>query len=132
MSFWDIVWFIFITWALVAYLMVMFRIIGDIFRDEDMSGWGKAAWCLLLVFFPFITALVYLGVRGRAMNERSVRAAVARQEEQDQYIREVAGKTVAGKTSATDQITQARALLDDGAISQGEYDTLKSKALAGV
>jgi hypothetical protein len=131
MSFWDIVWFIFITWALVAYLMVMFRIIGDIFRDEEMSGWGKAAWCLLLVFFPFITALVYLGVRGRAMNERSVRAAVARQEQQDQYIRDVAGKTSA-KTSAADQITQARALLDDGAISQGEYDTLKSKALAGV
>ena len=130
MSFWDIVWFIFITWALVAYLMVMFRIISDIFRDDEMSGWGKAAWCLLLVFFPFITALVYLGVRGRAMNERSVRSAVARQEQQDQYIREVAGKTA--KTSAADQITQARALLDDGAISQGEYDTLKSKALAGV
>jgi hypothetical protein len=132
MSFWDIVWFIFITWVFVAYLMVMFRIIGDIFRDDDMSGWAKAAWCLLLVFFPFITALVYLGVRGRSMAERSMRASAARREQQDQYIRDVAGKSVAGKSSAADQITQARALLDDGAISQGEYDTLKSKALAGV
>jgi Phospholipase_D-nuclease N-terminal len=130
MSFWDIVWFIFITWAFVAYLMVMFKIIGDIFRDDDMSGWGKAAWCLLLVFFPFITALVYLGVRGRSMVERSARASAARQKQQDQYIREVAGTSSA--SSATDQITRARALLDDGAISQGEYDTLKSKALAGV
>jgi Phospholipase_D-nuclease N-terminal len=127
MSFWDIVWFIFITWALVAYLMVMFRIIGDIFRDDDMSGWAKAAWCLFLVFFPFITALVYLGVRGRSMAERHMRASAARQAEQDQYIRDVAGKT-----SATDQITQARALLDGGVISQDEYDTLKTKALAGV
>jgi hypothetical protein len=127
MSFWDIVWFIFITWAFVAYLMVMFRIIGDIFRDDDMSGWGKAAWCFLLVFFPFITALVYLGVRGRSMVERSARASAERQRQQDQYIRDVAGKS-----SATDEITRARALLDEGAISPGEYDALKTKALAGV
>jgi hypothetical protein len=127
MSFWDIVWFIFITWAFVAYLMVMFKIIGDIFRDDDMSGWAKAAWCLFLVFFPFVTALVYLGVRGRSMTERSMRASAVRQAQQDQYIRDVAGTT-----SATDQITQARALLDGGVISQSEYDTLKTKALAGV
>jgi len=128
MSFWDIVWFIFITWAFVAYLMVMFSIIVDIFRDDDMSGWAKAAWCLFLIFVPFITALVYIGVRGRSMSERSMRTAAARQAQQDQYIREVAGS----KSSATDQIAQARALLDGGVISQQEYDTLKSKALAGV
>jgi hypothetical protein len=127
MSFWDIVWFIFITWAFVAYLMVMFSIIGDIFRDRDMSGWGKAAWCLALVFLPFITALVYIGIRGRAMAERSTRAAAAQRREQDEYIRDVAGTT-----SPADQITQARALLDSGAISQPEYDALKSKALAPV
>jgi hypothetical protein len=127
MSFWDIVWFIFITWALVAYLMVMFRIIGDIFRDRDMSGWGKAAWCLALVFVPFITALVYIGTRGRAMAERSMDAAAAQRRQQDEYIRDVAGTT-----SPADQITQARALLDSGAISQPEYDALKSKALAPV
>jgi hypothetical protein len=127
MSFWDIVWFIFITWVFVAYLMVLFKIIGDIFRDDDMSGWAKAAWCFCLVFFPFITALVYLGVRGRSMVERAQRAALAQRAQQDEYIR-----GVAGRTSATDQITQARGLLDGGIISQGEYETLKSKALAGV
>jgi hypothetical protein len=124
MSFWDIVWFIFITWAFVAYLMVMFSIIGDIFRDRDMSGWGKAAWCLALIFVPFITALVYLGVRGRDMAERSARAASKHQAEQDAYIRHVAGST-----TPTDQIAQARKLLDSGAISQPEYDALKTKAL---
>ena len=91
MSFWDIVWFIFITWAFVAYLMVMFSIIGDIFRDSDMSGWAKAAWCLFLVFLPFITALVYIGTRGRDMAERSARASAAHRQQEDAHIREVAG-----------------------------------------
>jgi len=127
MSFWDIVWFIFITWAFVAYLMVMFSIISDIFRDREMSGWAKAAWCLTLVFFPFITALVYLIARGGSMADRNMRAAAAHRQQQDAYIREVAGHT-----TPTDQIAQARALLDSGAISQPEYETLKSKALAPV
>ncbi len=124
MSFWDIVWFIFITWAFVAYLMVMFSIIGDIFRDGDMSGWAKAAWCLFLVFVPFLTALIYIGVRGRAMAERSARASAAHQQQQDAHIREVAGHA-----TPTEQITQARALLDAGTISQPEFEALKTKAL---
>ena len=124
MSFWDIVWFIFITWAFVAYLMVMFHIIGDIFRDRELSGVAKTLWCLTLVFFPFITALVYIGTRGRGMAERSARAAAAQRQQQDAYIRDVAGRT-----TPTDQITQARALLDSGAISLAEYDALKAKAL---
>jgi hypothetical protein len=60
MSFWDIVWLIFISWAFVAYVMVMFSILGDIFRDRDVSGVARAVWVLTLVFVPFITALVYL------------------------------------------------------------------------
>jgi len=126
MSFWDIVWFIFITWVFVAYLMVMFSILGDIFRDREMSGVAKALWCLALVFLPFITALVYLAVRGSGMAERSGRAAAAHQKQQEDYIREVAGPT---QTSPADQITQARALLDAGTISQPEYEALKTKAL---
>jgi hypothetical protein len=126
MSFWDIVWFIFITWAFVAYLMVMFSILGDIFRDREMSGGAKALWCLALVFVPFITALVYIGTRGGDMAERSVRATGVQQKQQDDHIREVAGQA---SPSPTDQIAQARALLDAGVISQTEYDTLKTKAL---
>jgi hypothetical protein len=124
MSFWDVVWFIFITWAFVAYLMVMFSILGDIFRDRDMSGVVKAVWVLALVLVPFITALVYLSTRGGAMAERSMRAAAMQRQQQDAYIREVAGQT-----SPTDQISQARALFDAGVISQSEYDALKTKAL---
>jgi len=128
MSFWEFMWFLFVTWAFVAYLMVMFRIIADIFRDRDSSGWTKAFWCLALVIVPFITAIVYLGVKGRAMAERSIQAAEIQRKQQDAYIRDVAGHT----TTPTDQIAQARGLLDSGAISQAEYDTLKTKALATV
>jgi hypothetical protein len=127
MSFWDIVWFIFITWVFVAYLMVLFRIITDIFRDPDLSGVMKAVWMIALVFLPFLTAVVYLISRGRSMAERSMRAAVVQREQQDAYIRDVAGHT-----SPADQITQARALLDSGTISQPEFEALKSKALAPV
>jgi len=127
MSFWDIVWFIFITWVFVAYLMVLFRIIGDIFRDQELSGVWKAVWMIALIFMPFLTAVVYLISRGRSMAERSMRAAATQREQQDAYIRDVAGHT-----SPADQITQARALLDSGAISQPEFEALKSKALAPV
>jgi hypothetical protein len=105
--------------------MVLFRIIGDIFRDEELSGVGKAVWMIALVFMPFLTAFVYLISRGRSMAERSMRAAAMQREQQDAYIRDVAGRT-----SPADQITQARALLDDGTISQQEFDALKTKALA--
>ena len=124
MSFWDVVWFILITWAFVAYLMVMFSILGDIFRDRDMSGVAKAAWVIALVFVPFITAIVYLIARGGGMAERSMRTAAIHRQQQDAYIRETAGQT-----TPTDQIAQARALLDAGVISQSEYDALKTKAL---
>jgi hypothetical protein len=124
MSFWDVVWFIFISFAFVAYLMVLFSILSDLFRDRETSGFVKALWIVALIFLPFITALVYLIVRGRGMADRSVRAAAAMQEQQDERIRQVAGRT-----SPSDQIAQARALLDAGVISQSEYDTLKSKAL---
>ena len=127
MSFWDIVWFIFITWVFVAYLMVLFSIIGDIFRDQDMSGVMKAVWMIALVFLPFLTAFVYLISRGRSMAERSARAAAAHRQQQDAYIRDVAGAT-----SPAEQITQARALLDSGAITQPEFEALKTKALAPV
>jgi hypothetical protein len=124
MSFWDVVWFIFISFAFVAYLMVLFSILGDLFRDRDTSGVAKAAWVVALILLPFLTSLVYLIVRGRGMTERSLRQAVASRQQQDAYIREVAGQT-----TPSDQIAQARALLDAGAISQPEYEALKTKAL---
>lgn len=124
MSFWDVVWFIFISFAFVAYLMVLFSILSDLFRDRETSGWVKAVWIVALIFLPLLTSLIYLIARGSGMAERSSKSAEAMRQQQDAYIRQVAGNT-----SPVDQIAQARAMLDSGAITQTEYDALKAKAL---
>jgi hypothetical protein len=124
MSFWDIVWFIFISYVFVAYLMAMFSIIGDALRDPALGGFAKAMWVVALCLLPFVTAIVYLIARGGGMAQRSMERALAQQSAQDAYIREVAGHT-----TPSDQIAQARGLLNSGVISQSEYDALKTKAL---
>ena len=124
MSFWDVIWFIFVSFAFIAYLMFMFQIIGDLFRDHTVSGWVKALWMICLIFLPFLTAIIYLVVRGKGMYERQSAAIDAARASQEDYIRNVAS------TSPGDQIAQAKGLLDSGAISQAEFDALKAKALS--
>lgn len=127
MSFWDAVWLIFIAFALIAYLMAMFSIILDLFRDKTVSGATKALWLVCLIFFPLITAIAYLIVRGGGMAERSVKDAETMRAAQADYIRSVAGGTAG--SSATDQIEQGKRLLDSGAITPDEFAALKAKAL---
>ncbi|WP_407320375.1 hypothetical protein UQW22_07960 [Isoptericola halotolerans] len=123
-SFWD--WFWLLTWwfFLVMYLVILFQIIGDLFRDRHLSGWWKALWLIALVVLPFLTALVYLIARGRGMAHRHAERLTNAQEETEAYIRDVAG------TPATSQIADAKALLDSGAIDEREFAALKAKALA--
>ena len=125
MDFWDIVWFILISFAFVAYLMVMFSIITDLFRDPDASGIVKAVWIVALIFAPFVTAIVYLIVRGKGMGERQLREAEQVRKQQDTYIRQVASTS-----SPAEQIAQAKAMLDAQTITPAEYERLKEKALA--
>jgi hypothetical protein len=117
-SFWFFIW--------VAALMLWFRCIFDMFGDRELSGWAKAGWAVLLIFVPWLGALIYLIVRGRSMTERQVAAMQKQQAAQEQYIQQVAGSS----TGAADQIASAKALLDSGAITQAEFDSLKAKALA--
>lgn len=124
MSFWDIVWFIFITFLFFAWLMVLFSILSDLFRDKETGGFAKAIWVLALIFIPFLTALIYLIARGHGMAERNAAAAKEMKQAQDAYIREAAG------SSPADQIARAKDLLDSGAISQAEFDSIKAKALS--
>jgi hypothetical protein len=124
MDFWDFFWLMIYSFLFIAYLMVMFQIIIDLFRDPDTSGWVKAVWIVALIFLPVLTALVYLVVRGRGMAQRQVAEVQRSQEQADDYIRRVAG------TSSAEQIAQAKTLLDSGAITPQEFDTLKAKALA--
>jgi hypothetical protein len=125
MSFLDIIWFIIVWSVFVAYLMFLFRIIGDLFRDPENSGMTKALWMIALVLVPFLTAFVYLVTRGGGMAQRAAEDAASRQDQQAAYIRSVAGTD----RSATAQITQAKQLLDSGAITPAEYDRLKTAAL---
>jgi hypothetical protein len=122
---WDLLWVFFWAFAFVAYLVALFSIIGDIFRDRNLNGFLKAVWLLFLVFLPFLTALVYLIARGKGMAERSAERAQSSKAAADAYIREAAGKA-----TPSDEIATAKVLLDSGAISQTEFETLKTKALA--
>jgi hypothetical protein len=117
-SFWFFIW--------IAALMVWFRCLFDLFGDSTLSGWGKAGWACLLIFVPWVGALIYLIARGKSMTDRQMAAVAQQQAAQEKYIQEVAGSS----NSAADQIASAKALLDSGAISQADFDTLKAKALA--
>jgi len=127
MSFWDIIWFIIVSFAFVAYLMVMFSIIADLFRDQSTGGFAKAVWIVALIFLPLVTSLVYLIARGRGMAERSVRTAQANQEATAAYVREVAASA-----SPADEIAKGKGLLDAGAISEQEFSALKQRVLGGA
>ena len=109
MSFLDIVWFILISFVFVAYLMVMFSIISDVFKDTDSSGATKALWIAGLIFLPIITALIYVTTKGNEMSRRAVQNAQTRQAQQDAYIQEVAAKA-----SPADQIEKGQSMLDAG------------------
>ncbi|MGA9870475.1 MAG: hypothetical protein WBQ44_04930 [Rhodococcus sp. (in: high G+C Gram-positive bacteria)] len=122
-SFWELMWYTLIVFAFFAYLMVLFQIVADLFRDRTMSGVVKVLWIILLVVVPYLTAFVYVIARGRGMTARQIEAVESSKEATDRYIREVAGK------SSAEHIADAKALLDAGTISENEFDTLKSKAL---
>lgn len=122
---WDFLWHFLIIFAWIAYLLVLFQILGDLFwRDHKTSGWVKAVWVVFLIVFPWLTALVYLIARGRGMSERAQAAALAAKRETDDYIKQAAGR------SPAQEIADAKALLDAGTISQTEFDSLKAKALS--
>lgn len=125
MDFWSWVAWFFWVFVFVAYLMVLFSIITDIFRDSALNGWAKAAWVLFLVFVPILTALVYLIARGSGMQRRTLQRAAEMRADQDDYIRATAGTPA----SAADEISKAKRLMDSGAITEAEFATIKANAL---
>lgn len=123
-SFWDLIWWFLWAFIFVSYLFALFAIIGDLFRDHKLSGGWKAVWIFFLIFFPIVTALVYLIARGGGMGQRSAEQVRQYKSAQDDYIKQVAG------SSPAEEIAKAKSLLDAGTITQAEYDALKTKALA--
>ena len=123
-NFWDMLYLIASAFFFVAYLIVLFHVVVDLFRDADLAGGVKVLWLIGLIFLPVLTALLYILARGRGMAERQRAAMQRAKSDADAYIREVAGK------SPADQIADAKVLLDAGTINQEEFARLKAKALA--
>ena len=122
--FWDAVVLMASTFFFIAYLIVLFQVVVDLFRDSEMGGGSKVLWLVGLIFLPVLTALIYILARGRGMADRQRAAVRSAKADTDAYIREVAAK------SPADQIADAKKLLDAGTITGDEFARLKAKALA--
>ncbi|EFM0751974.1 PLD nuclease N-terminal domain-containing protein [Citrobacter sedlakii] len=123
LTLWDSFVTVFFFFFFVAYLLILFHILSDLFRDKSLNGVAKAVWVIFLIFIPLVTSLVYLVFRGKGMAERyraELQSSVAAT---DAYIRHVAGK------SPAEQIRDARKLLEENIITEDEYRQLKTKAL---
>lgn len=123
-NFWEIFWLIISTFFLIAYLLIMFQIVVDLFRDGELGGVSKVLWMLGLIFLPVVTAIIYIVARGEGMAARQRIRVEQAQGDVEAYIREVAGKSPAA------HIAEAKVLLDAGTITQSEFDQLKAKAMA--
>ena len=122
----DILWTTLIFFAWVIFIWIAITVLIDVFRRSDLSGWGKAAWTIFVVIIPWIGVLVYLIVNHNGMTERKLQEVQTQQAQFDQYVR-----STAGSGGAAAEIEKAKQLLDSGAITQAEFDAIKTKALAG-
>ena len=120
-SFWDVLWTTFVIFVWAMFLVILINVVIDLFRSRDLNGWMKALWLLVLVALPLLGVLIYLIARGGGMAQRAIEA---RNRDIDQM------RQMVGGGSPADQIAQAKALLDSGAIDQAEFEKLKKQALA--
>ena len=123
-SFGDLLLLVVEIFLFVIWIWILFTIIGDLFRDHEMSGWGKAVWILFLVFIPFLTMLVYLIARGSGMRDRAIKAQAEAKHNFDQYVQQQAHSTPA------DELHKLNDLKEKGALSAEEFDKAKAKLLA--
>jgi Short C-terminal domain/Phospholipase_D-nuclease N-terminal len=121
----DILWTTLIFFAWVLFIWIAITVLIDVFRRRDISGWSKALWVIFVVLLPWIGVLVYLIANHDGMTERREKDTQAAQTQFDDYVR----KTAESGGSAS-EIAKAKELLDNGTISQQEYEALKAKALA--
>lgn len=124
-DFWSVLWYTVMIFAFIAYLIVLFMILTDLFRDHKLSAWWKVVWIIALVVFPYLSAFIYVIARGPGMAERSQLAQNAADAQAREYIREAAGTA-----TPADQIATAKTLLDAGAITPAEFEAIKARALA--
>jgi Short C-terminal domain/Phospholipase_D-nuclease N-terminal len=119
----DVLWTMILFFCWVAWIWIVITVFMDLFRRHDIGGWGKAGWVVFVIVLPFLGVLVYLIAQHDGMRERTVKQAQDQKQAFDEYVREAAGGPAA-------EIAKAKELLDQGAITQQEFDALKAKALS--
>jgi Short C-terminal domain/Phospholipase_D-nuclease N-terminal len=119
----DVLWTLFIFFLWVIWFWLLFTVFIDVFRRHDIGGWKKAAWLIFVIILPFLGVFIYIIVENDGMTQRNLDRAKAQQAAFDTYVRDTAGGSAA-------EIADAKKLLDEGTITQAEFDTIKQKALA--
>jgi predicted PurR-regulated permease PerM len=122
-TFWDALWTIFVFFLWILWFFLLFKIIVDIFRRHDVGGGKKVVWLVFILFVPFLGAFAYIVANGDGIAQRDAERAQAAQSQFNDYVQSVAG-------GPAQEIDKAKQLLDSGAISQAEFDSIKAKALA--
>jgi Phospholipase_D-nuclease N-terminal len=121
----DLMWTFIVFFLWILWFWLLFTVFADIFRRHDLSGWGKAGWLIFTILLPFLGVFVYLITQNDGITQRNTAQAQAQKAQFDDYVRETAGSG-----GATGEIERGKKLLDSGAITQAEFDTIKQKALA--
>jgi len=120
----DVFWTMLIFFAFFIWIWILFTVFADLFRRDDISGWGKAAWIIFVIVLPYLGVFVYLIAEHKGMTDRTIQQQEAAKSQMDQYVRSVAG------SDPTEQIAKGEELLKQGTISQAEFDQIKQRALA--
>jgi type VI protein secretion system component VasK len=122
----GVLWSMFVFFLWVIWFVLLFKVIVDIFRSHDLSGWGKAAWLVFAIVLPFLGVFSYVVVRGDGMAEREVERAQAQQQAFDSYVRETAHDG-----GSADQLAKLANLRQQGVITDAEFESEKAKVLSG-
>jgi hypothetical protein len=122
----DVFWSILVFFVWVAWFLLLFRVIGDIFIRRDIGGGTKVLWIIFVIILPFLGVFIYLVANNDGMTQRTIERAQAQQQQMDDYVRTTAGSAA----GAAAEIDKAKQLLDSGAITQAEFEAIKQKALA--
>ena len=122
----DVLWTMLVIFLWIIWFWLLITVFADLFRRRDISGWVKTIWIIFVILLPFLGVFIYLITQNVGMTERQLQRTRAQREQFDDYVR-----ATAGGAGAAGEIEKAKQLLDSGAISQAEFDSIKAKALAG-
>ncbi|MGW6545230.1 SHOCT domain-containing protein [Streptomyces massasporeus] len=125
----SVFWSMLLFFLWIMWFVLLFRVVVDIFRDDDLSGWAKTGWLVFTVLLPFLGVFVYVIARGKNMGSREIAQARAQQEALDARIRQAAG--TGSRTSSVDELAKLSEIRDRGAITDDEFRKAKELVLAG-